>query len=51
MNGLIGRYHIRLKTQSASLKLFYHFIDMAIVNAYLLHRRIHGAGVAQERVT
>lgn len=44
MDGLIGRYHIRLKTKSASLKLFYHFLDMAMVNAYLLYRRIHGEG-------
>lgn len=42
MDGLLGRYHIRLKTKSASLRIFYHLIDMAMVNSYLLHRRIHG---------
>lgn len=41
MDGLLGRFHIRLKTKSYSLRLFYHMIDMAVVNAYLLHRRIH----------
>ena len=41
MDGLLGRYHIRLKTCKWTLRLFYHFIDMAMVNAYLLHKRIH----------
>lgn len=31
MDGLLGRYHIRLKIRKWTLHLFYHFIDM--VNA------------------
>lgn len=42
MDGLLGRYHITMKTHSASKRLFYHFIDMALVNAYLLFKRVHG---------
>lgn len=41
MDGLMGRYHIRIKTRSSSMRLFYHMIDMAITNSYLLFRRIH----------
>lgn len=39
MDGLMGRYHIRAKTRNAMVRLFYHFIDMAAVNAYILYRR------------
>lgn len=42
MEALLGRYHIRNKTNSASRRLFNHFIDMSVVNAYLLFRRVHG---------
>lgn len=41
MDGLMGRYHVRAKTRDAMIRLFYHFIDMAATNAYLLYRRIH----------
>lgn len=39
MDGLMGRYHIKAKTRNAMVRLFYHFIDMATVNAYILYRR------------
>lgn len=41
MDGLMGRYHIRAKTRDPMTRLFYHFIDMAVTNAYILYRRIH----------
>lgn len=41
MDGLMGRYHIRTKTRNPITRLFYHFIDMAATNAYILSRRIH----------
>lgn len=40
MDGLMGRYHVRAKTRDAATRLFYHFIDMAATNAYLLYRRM-----------
>lgn len=40
MDGLMGRYHIRTKTMNVIMRLFYHFIDMACTNAFILHRRI-----------
>lgn len=41
MDGLMGRYHVRAKTRDAATRLFYHFIDMAATNSYLLYRRMH----------
>lgn len=40
MDGLMGRYHIRAKTTNIMTRLFYHFIDMAATNAYILYHRI-----------
>ncbi|XP_036322223.1 piggyBac transposable element-derived protein 3-like [Rhagoletis pomonella] len=50
MDGLLGRYRIRLKTCSYSHRLFYHFIDMTVVNSYLLYRRIHKDDTDHEHV-
>lgn len=44
MNRLMGRYNIQQKTPDAITRLFHHFIDMAVTNAYILYRRIHGEG-------
>ncbi|XP_036346256.1 piggyBac transposable element-derived protein 3-like, partial [Rhagoletis pomonella] len=41
MDGLMGRYHIRAKTRDAMTRLFYHFIDMAATNSFILYQRIH----------
>lgn len=41
MDGLMGRYHIRAKTRDAIARLFYHFIDMAVTNSYVLYHRMH----------
>lgn len=41
MDGLMGRYHIRVKSRNVMMRLFYHFIDMAATNSYILYRRIH----------
>ncbi|XP_050337616.1 piggyBac transposable element-derived protein 3-like isoform X1 [Bactrocera neohumeralis] len=45
MDALMGRYHIRAKSNDAITRLFYHFIDMAITNAYLPHKRIYAKKV------
>lgn len=39
MDGLMGRYHIRAKTRNPMIRLFYHLIDMAATNSYILYRR------------
>ena len=38
MDGLMVRYHIKVKTRNAMVRLFYHFIDMAATNAYIVYR-------------
>lgn len=41
LDGLVGRYRIHTKSKDVILRLFYHLIDVAVVNAYVLHKRIH----------
>lgn len=40
MDGLMGRYHIKAKSMNVMTRLFYHLLDMACTNAYILYRRI-----------
>lgn len=42
MDGLMGRYHIHMKSKNVMMRIFYHFIDMAATNAYVLYHRING---------
>lgn len=41
MDGLMGRYHIRAKNRNIMIRLFYHFVDMAATNTFILHKRLH----------
>lgn len=41
MDGLIGRYRIRMKTRKWTNRLFFHLLDMSMVNAYILCHRLH----------
>lgn len=41
MDGLIGRYRIRMKTRKWTTRIFFHLLDVAMVNAYLLYHRLH----------
>lgn len=45
MDGLMERYHVRMKSRDIMKRLFYHFIDMSATNAYILYRRIHAENV------
>lgn len=40
-DGLIGRYRIRVKTRKYTNRLMYHLLDLAMVNAYVLFKRVH----------
>lgn len=40
MNSLIGRGRIIMRTRKWYLRLFYHLIDVATVNAWLLYKRV-----------
>lgn len=41
MDGLLGRYHIRMKTRKWTNRIFFHLLDMALVNAYILYQRLY----------
>lgn len=41
MDGLLGRYHIRMKTTKWTSRFFYHLMDLAMINGYLLHKRLN----------
>lgn len=41
VDGLLGRYHIRMKTKKWTNRIFYHMLDVLMVNAYILHQRLH----------
>lgn len=51
MDGLMGRYHVRAKIRDAASRLFYHLIDMAATNAYLLYRRIYAEKMNDSKST
>lgn len=39
MDSLIGLYRIKIRSKKWYHRLFFHFVDMAIVNSWLLYRR------------
>jgi len=39
LDGLIGRYKIKLRSRKLCIRLWYHFIDVSIVNSWLLYKR------------
>jgi len=40
LDGLLGRYKIKTRSRKWYIRLFYHMLDVTIVNSRLLHRRI-----------
>ncbi|CAB0010887.1 unnamed protein product, partial [Nesidiocoris tenuis] len=41
MDSHLGRHHIRIKTRKNWYRrLFYHLLDMAIINSWIIHRRV-----------
>jgi len=39
LDSIIGRYRIAMISKKWYFKLFYHFLDMSLVNAWLLYRK------------
>lgn len=39
LDSLIGRYKIRMRTRKWFMRLFYHMVDMSMVNSWLLYKR------------
>lgn len=40
MDSFIGRYSIALKSRKWYLRIFYHLLDLNVVNAWLLYKRV-----------
>lgn len=36
----IGRFRIRMKSRKWYFRLFYHLVDLAVINSWILHRRV-----------
>ena len=41
LDSIMGRYKIKMRSKKSYFRLFYHFLDMTIVNAWLLYRRVN----------
>lgn len=39
MDSFLGRYHIRMKSRKWYLRLFYHLIDLAVINYWVLMKK------------
>lgn len=40
LDSLIGRYKIKMRSRKWYIRLFYHFIDLTVVNSWLLYKRV-----------
>jgi hypothetical protein len=40
LDSLIGRYKIKMRSKKWYMRIWYHLIDMTIVNDWLLYRRV-----------
>ncbi|KAG8201208.1 hypothetical protein JTE90_019847 [Oedothorax gibbosus] len=43
-DSLLGRYKISMRTRKWYFRLFYHLLDLAIINSWLLYRRVKPGG-------
>jgi len=41
LDSIIGRYRIAIRSKKWYFKLFYHFLDVSLVNVWLLYRRAY----------
>lgn len=41
IDSMLGYYRIPLRSKKYYMKIFYHLIDLCVVNAWLLYRRVH----------
>jgi len=40
LDGLLGRHKIKMRSRKWYMRVFYHLLDVTIVNSWLLHKRI-----------
>ncbi|CAG4992139.1 unnamed protein product [Parnassius apollo] len=41
IDSIMGRYKIKLRSKRWQVRMFYHFLDLAISNAWLLYKRVY----------
>lgn len=41
MDSFIGRYRIRIKSRKWTTRLFYHLLDMTVINAWVLYKKVN----------
>nr|XP_047128015.1 piggyBac transposable element-derived protein 4-like [Hydra vulgaris] len=41
MDSYLGRNGLKIKTQDMATRIFYHFLDMTVTNAFILYRRLN----------
>lgn len=42
MDSHLGRYRIRIKSRKWYMRIFYHLLDLTIINAWILYRTVMG---------
>ncbi|XP_045505807.1 piggyBac transposable element-derived protein 3-like [Colias croceus] len=42
MDSHLGRYRIRIKSRKWYMRIFYHLLDLTIINAWILYRKVMG---------
>lgn len=40
LDGLLGRYKIKMRSRKWYMRVFHHLLDVTVVNSWLLHKRI-----------
>lgn len=43
LDSLIGRYKIKIRTKKWYMRLFYHLVDVAVINGWILYKRVQRA--------
>lgn len=51
IDGLVAYYRIDLRSRKYYMRIFYHFLDMAVVNGWLIYRRdCHANGIQKKDI-
>ncbi|XP_044731963.1 piggyBac transposable element-derived protein 3-like [Chrysoperla carnea] len=40
-DSFIGRYHITMKSRKWTMRLFYHFLDLCVINSWVMYKKVH----------
>lgn len=50
IDSIMGRYKIKLRSKRWQVRMFYHFLDLAMSNAWLLYKRVYKTKNMQENI-